>query len=174
MKLNDRQKMCTTCDGRIPLDANLCPYCAAEQGTSGQVYLQHKSIQESLTSLYPPPYASKLGKEQTSKNPTPQEPMSEKRFQHAPSAISAQSISLDQTEQENSAEDKSSFWPLLLLSIGANLLVLGLLQLFFSDNGLLTLQWNSQYWFLYCLAALPLLFLGFKKIQSAGGPEKNR
>ena len=76
MKPNERQKMCATCDGRIPLDANLCPYCSAEQGTSGQIYLQHKSIQESLTSsLYPPPYAVK-----NTSNPSQfQEPMSEKR-----------------------------------------------------------------------------------------------
>jgi len=165
MKPNERQKMCATCDGRIPLDANLCPYCSTEQGTSGQVYLQHKSIQESLTSsLYPPPYAAK-----NTSNPSQfQEPMSEKRsekkFQTAPVASSPH-ISLDNTE-EQSVEEKNSFWPLLLLSVGANLLVLGLLQFFFSDNGLLTLQWDSSYWFIYCLAALPLFYLGFKKIQS--------
>jgi hypothetical protein len=172
MKVNDRQKMCTTCDGRIPLDANLCPYCAAEQGTSGQVYLQHKSIQESLTSLYPPPYRAKntqSAKDESFPAPTHshyQEPMSEKKFQHASVAASS-NIHLDTAEDQQVNEEKSSFWPLLLLSVGANLLVLGLLQFFFSDNGILTLQWDSGYWFIYCLAAFPLFYVGFKKIHSA-------
>jgi hypothetical protein len=161
--MKERQKMCTTCDGRIPLDANLCPYCAAEQGTSNQTYLQHKSIQESLTSLYPPPYAAK--NPEPIKTP-PQETMSEKRYQHA-SAASPAHIPLDNADEQRVSEEKSSFWPLFLLSIGANLLVLGLLQFFFSDNGYLTLQWDSSYWFIYCLAAFPLFYIGFKKIRSA-------
>lgn len=172
MKPNDRQKMCTNCDGRIPLDANLCPYCSSEQGTSGQVYLQHKSIQESLTSLYPPPYAAKNAnnvKEQFIKNPEyakPQEPMSERRYQQT-TPSSSPNIHLDHTEEQQTSAEKSSFWPLLLLSIGANIFVIGVLQLFFSDNGLLTLQWDSQYWFVYCLGALPLFYFGFKKANSA-------
>jgi hypothetical protein len=41
--------------------------------------------------------------------------------------------------------------------------MLGLLQLFFSDSGKLKLEWDSSYWFVYCLAAAPLVLLGFKK-----------
>src|SRR6185503_15242769 len=107
MKPNDRQKMCPSCEGRIPLDANLCPYCAAEQGSSA--YLHHKSIQESLTSLYPPPYSAK--KEQKS-----QEPMAEKKFQTA-SPILAAPIPHSTEAPATANEEKSSFWPLLLLSI---------------------------------------------------------
>lgn len=156
MKQNDRQKMCPSCEGRIPLDANLCPYCAAEQASSA--FLHHQSIQDSLTSLYPPPYSAK--KEQKS-----QDPMIEKKFQTASPVLAAP---IPHTTEASAAanEEKSSFWPLLFLSIGANLLVIGLLQLFFSDNGLLTLQWKSQYWFVYCLSALPLFYLGFKKVNA--------
>ena len=155
MKLNDRQKMCLSCEGRIPLDANLCPYCAAEQGSA--TFLQHKSIQESLTSLYPPPYGAK--KESLKVEGS----MSEKKFQAA-NPIMNTSISHTPAEQSGATEEeKSSFWPLLLLSVGANLLVIGLLQLFFSEKGHLTLQWNSKYWFAYCLSALPLFYFGFKK-----------
>lgn len=158
MKPNDRQKMCTNCDGRIPVDADLCPYCATEQA---QVYLQHKSIQESLTSLYPPPYAAK----NTIKTPEQAKPMSEKRYQQT-TPSSSPSIHLDHNEEQQAQAEKSSFWPLLLLSIGANLFVIGVLQLFFSDNGILTLEWDSHYWFVYCLAALPLFYFGFKKANS--------
>ena len=102
MKPTERQKLCTSCEGRIPLDANQCPYCAVEQSTSGQAYLHHKTIQESLTSLYPPPYATKADKESTA---------AEKKFQQA-AAVTHASISLDQIAQSNSAEEKSCFWSL--------------------------------------------------------------
>ena len=91
--------------------------------------------------------------------------MSEKRFQQTtPSGIP--NIHLDHSTEQQAAEGKSGFWPLLLLSIGANLLVIGLLQLFFSDGGLLTLEWDSSYWFVYCLGALPLCYFGYKKAKN--------
>ncbi len=156
MKLTERQKMCTSCEGRIAIDALVCPYCAADQGSASQ----HQSIQQSLSSLYPPPYAAK-NTGPKSVHSKPQEPMPEKRFQQTTSS-GIPNIHLDQSTEQQ-AEDKSSFWPLLLLSIGANLLVIGLLQLFFSNEGLLTLEWDSSYWFVYCLGALPLCYFGYKK-----------
>ncbi len=153
MHPKDRQKMCTNCDGRIPYDAQACPYCGAEQSSAKEQH--HQSLQESLTSLYPPPYAEK-------NKPEPRkEPMAEKRFNN--SMLGTPTIPVDNHQEQQADEGKSSFWPILLLSIGANLLTIGLLQLFFSDNGFLRLEWSSGYWFVYCLAALPLFYLGFKK-----------
>jgi hypothetical protein len=89
--------------------------------------------------------------------------MVEKRFNHTAPSLGAPTIPIDQEAEANAAQANNGFWPILLLSIGANLLTLGLLQLFFSDQGFLRLEWDSSYWFVYCLAALPLFFLGFKK-----------
>ena len=180
MNPKDRQKMCTGCDGRIPFDAIICPYCAGEQvaapATSAKE-LHHQSLQDSLTSLYTPPYAGKIpgsekkeftaggyGPKLPLNKPEPQkEPMLEKRFNPASISLGAPTIPVDSTEDQHLDEGRSSFWPILLLSIGANLLTIGLLQLLFSDNGFLRLEWDSGYWFAYCLAALPLFFFGFKK-----------
>jgi len=82
----------------------------------------------------------------------------------SPAKSAPYSINTNDASEESSQEKtQSAFWPLLLLSLGGNLLLLGLLQLLFSDNGLLRLEWNSSYWFIYALAALPLLFVGYKK-----------
>ncbi len=179
MKTKDRQKMCCNCDGRIPFDAETCPYCASEQ--SGKTTapamakeLHHQSLQDSLTSQYTPPYAAKnvLFSSSSSdkkeflnsqKPETLKEPMAEKRFNHSSVSLGVPTIPSEHAEEQNLDEGKNSFWPILLLSLGTNLLTLGLLQLFFSDNGLLRLEWNSSYWFVYCLAAAPLFFFGFKK-----------
>ena len=183
--------MCTTCDGRIPFDAMICPYCAGEQVRSAPPAihakeLHHQSLQDSLTSLYTPPYAGKglsnLGGEKKectnglnfgsgaydpklnlNKPEPPKDTMADKRFNPSSLSLGAPTIPVDSAEEQQLDEGRSSFWPILLLSIGANLLTIGLLQLLFSDNGFLRLEWDSGYWFAYCLAALPLFFFGFKK-----------
>ncbi len=176
----DRQKMCTSCDGRIPVDAEVCPYCAADTKparapTSGAKELHHQSLQESLTSLYTPLYGknSPVFSQGAEKREMPsfnkaeplKEPMVEKRFipHSASPSLGAPTIPASSVADPSADQEKNGFWPILLLSIGTNLLTLGLLQLFFSDNGFLRLEWDSSYWFIYCLAALPLFFLGFKK-----------
>jgi len=182
MQTKDRQKMCGNCDGRIPFDADTCPYCASEQSAAPQSAgsakeLHHQSLQDSLTSLYTPPYAGKspgfmspTGEKKevpNFSNPQPlKEPMAEKRFSSAGVSLGVPTIPVDAAEEHQVDEGRSSFWPILLLSFGANLLMVGLLQLFFSDNGFLRLEWDSSYWFVYCLAALPLFFLGFKKVNA--------
>lgn len=183
MYSKDRQKMCSSCDGRIPLEATVCPYCASGQKStltpiSGNTKeLHHQSLQDSLTSLYSPPYAGKnsgfMNNEKkevpNSGKPEPlSDPMAEKKFTNSSVAMGVPTIPVDSSEDHQIEGGRSSFWPILLLSIGGNLLTLGLLQLFFSDGGFLRLEWDSSYWFAYCLAALPLFFFGFKKVNSLG------
>lgn len=88
--------------------------------------------------------------------------MVERRFTPA-TPLGIPTIPTHTPAEKVTSEHKSSFFPILLLSIGSNLMVLGLLQLLFSDEGILRLEWKSHYWFLYCLGALPLLFLGLKR-----------
>lgn len=176
MQSKDRQKMCPQCDGRIPLEAELCPYCATEQAAQpseedAQFYRQ-QSLQDSLTALHSPLYSAKnsgymhsdvkQGSTFMKQTDSFKGVIPEKRF-HSSAPLGIPSIPPQMQEEQQLAEEKTSFWPILFLAVGANLLVLGLLQLFFSDNGLLRLEWDSTYWFVYCLAALPLVFLGYKK-----------
>lgn len=171
--------MCAGCDGRIPFDADTCPYCSSAQAAVFTTAPKEppQTIQGALSSLYPPPYAAKgTGATNTIsfKNEIPgfnksnplNDPMVEKRFNNSSSVMGAPTIPVEASEEPQTDGGKSSFWPVLLLSLGANLLLLGLLQLLFSDNGFLRLEWDSSYWFAYCLAALPLFFFGFKKVNS--------
>jgi hypothetical protein len=176
MQTKDRQKMCSSCEGRIPFDAEICPYCANEQQSHAPSMnsseLHHQSLQDSLTALYSPPYAGKtsLPSEEKKefqnrpKSQTLKEPMAEKRFNQASASFGIPTIPSEAAHEPQADEAKSSFLPIFLLSLAANLLTVGLLQLLFSENGFLRLEWNSSYWFVYCLAALPLFFFGFKKL----------
>ena len=53
---------------------------------------------------------------------------------------------------------------LLLLTTGSVFFLFSLVLLLFSHDGILTLQWNSEYWPLYLIVALASLFYGFKHL----------
>lgn len=170
MKPTDRQKMCPNCDGRIAFDATECPYCGTEQIIKAEEAAQpslFKNLpsQENLASFYTPPYAgtqmSPAGIDPSAKKPEAfKKVSSDGRAASAP--LTAAAI---QAEQQD-ALAKNAFMPILLLMLGGNLLMLGLLQLFFSDHGILRLEWESSYWFLYCLIALPLFYFGLRKVKT--------
>ena len=64
--------------------------------------------------------------------------------------------------EENTDSRTVPFWPILMLSLGSNLLTIGVLQFFFSDHGILRLEMNASYWFLMVLVGTPLIYFGLK------------
>jgi hypothetical protein len=172
MKAVDRQKICSNCDGRIAIEAEACPYCgsacaAVQEMTTPAPLFDHQAIQESLTSLYTPPYSNKSAatmkqdKEKHKAKPVTKE--SHENQLNASLGKFNYSSGTPAIETEEIVEEKSSFGPLLFLLLGGNFLIIGLLQFFFSENGILRLQWESKYWFVYCLIAMPLVYFGYKK-----------
>ncbi|MBS0649046.1 MAG: hypothetical protein JSS10_07495 [Verrucomicrobia bacterium] len=144
MKPVDRQKICPNCDGRIAYDATQCTYCFAtlpQDNTSSKIF---GSSQDNLTAIYTPPYPTKAETEPKTTSKAAVYPEKESPL------------------TENAPTDVKSFWPLLLLCLGGNLLTLGILQFFFSDRGVVRLEINGSYWFLMVLLSLPLLYLGLK------------
>jgi hypothetical protein len=86
-------------------------------------------------------------------------------------AATEKSDELPHREQASSKEDEQekelnkSFWPIFALSVAGNLFVLGVLQFFFSDSGVVKLEMNAEYWFLFLLVSAPLFYFGIKKLQ---------
>ncbi len=177
MKSLEKEKMCISCEGRIAANATKCPYCAAEQGDSEMKnafqapLFERQSLEDSLASLYTPPYMGKrpqfgqqeeLPLEESSKVVYDEQPSMYKEVTERPQMDPL----LGATVQEEEAPPPNSFFSTLLLALGANFSLLGLLQLFFSKNGVLRLEWNASYWFFYCLIGGPLLYFGFKKLKA--------
>jgi hypothetical protein len=150
MKPTDRQKMCPNCDGRVPYDATQCPYCStalAPGGGSSADQFKNQAVQDSL---YSPPYAA------------PRAPIFQAEEKRNVEAAPAPA----EVRTQESAPSDSIFWPVLLFTLGGNLLTLGILQFFFSENGTVSLEVGAGYWFLLVLMALPLLYFGFKMTKS--------
>ena len=59
MKPSERQKICSHCDGRIPIDAMQCLYCGADASKIAEPssFSKHQALEDSLTSLYKPQYS---------------------------------------------------------------------------------------------------------------------
>jgi hypothetical protein len=151
MKGPERQKMCSNCDGRIPYEATQCPYCFAalpvDPLVQGSLF-KSSSTNESLGALYTPPYTAK-----------PAETEEKKPFfkQSEPSKLSSPKID----------PNNKGFLPILLLTLGGNLLALGLLQLFFSEQGVVKLEVNASYWFLFILVSIPLFYFGLGQVDES-------
>lgn len=153
----EKQRICTHCEGRISVEADTCLYCGMPllaEGASGPV------AQESVTSMYAPPYGQKSADymkiesefSPKFKSPTPQKD----------SSFAGLSLP-EKTAEEEAGGSKSGFIALLLSLLGSGLLILGLMQGLFSDEGFLRLEWNCRYWFLFCVLAMPMLYFGVKK-----------
>jgi hypothetical protein len=167
MKAVDRQKMCSHCDARIPLEANVCPYCSADLKSHSEDFVQaplfkNQSLQESLASLYTPPYSVKMQHTAAPKLETPKRRTEEFKEVAVEKKANAPFAGIPAQEEEKEPH-RGDLWAILLLTLSSNLFVLGLLQFFFSDRGFLRLEWETGYWFIYCLLAAPLFFIGLKK-----------
>jgi hypothetical protein len=147
MKTKKRQKMCYNCEGEIDLDVIVCPFCAAdlrsekpEQQTPS--YNPAATIKNMNTqqSLYPAPNASKT---------RPEENLEEEDQELIP---------------ETTEEAKNIFVPTILMTLGAQLLIFGILMLIFSSNGAMILKWDARLWYFYVLSSIPLLIFGFKSV----------
>ena len=139
------KKICWNCDEEVYHHQEKCPYCGSSLNAMSEREEKEDDLdlEDSLASLYRPPYSVR------NQEPAPEIP---RRYAY-------------QKAQPRELEEKKGnkeLWSLLLLSCGGQLLTLGLLIFFFSDNGFLTLRWKSSHWIFYCLLAIPFLWSGYK------------
>ncbi len=163
MKPTERQKMCVNCDGRVSFESIVCPYCSADLAKAQEVDphrdigAKHQAIQDSLTSLYTPPYQQKMAKIQATKA------ISAEARVTAPAHHGGVPSATSPRDPAQEKEAKAVLISILALSLGSLLFILGILQIFFAEDGFLRLEWDASRWFVYCLSALPLLYYGYRK-----------
>ncbi|MCH9630180.1 MAG: hypothetical protein S4CHLAM37_01740 [Chlamydiia bacterium] len=194
--MQKKQKMCWNCDGNVSVEALYCPFCGSDLHSqekakehammgsstpSGQYGQETPLDTQNLSSLYKPPYSpTHSGFGVPSYQETPQEPPMEEQsdeyyYPNAPDEPvyprEQPHVNTGYEEEEEVKKTDVGIWPLLFLAIGVNLLTLGLLLFFFADQGRVVLEWNSYFWFVYCILSIPLLMFGWKLLQ-ASAPEE--
>ncbi len=144
-----QKKLCWQCDGNVSKDIDNCPYCG--------VYLHETGLEDD--SSWNPSYSP-------SSLPSPE----------IPSPIYPLQID-EKTDLKKEGSEKSLGWlllgkqlkqdllPLLFLMAGSLFFLFGFVLLLFSQNGTLTLQWQSRDAFYFLFFSLPLMGLGWKFFQ---------
>lgn len=176
MSMNTTKQICWYCEGNVSIEAQQCCFCGSELSNENNHSTPEETaeptfdasydsqiavgtpLDESLARFYKPPY---LIRERFAP-PAPIE-----KVDKTINTASDLSDSLEEEETSNTAGlsdavGNSDALSLLLLSLGAFLLTLGLLLFFFAEEGNVTLEWNTNYWFIYCFLAFPSLYFGFR------------
>lgn len=142
MNKPQKTKLCWNCEGSVSRTIENCPYCG--------VYLSPEASdikEEQKPALSKPPYTPKNNK----KSDIPKAPYAPQEAISTPENTTLVAPSSLQTV----------FLPLFLLSAGAIALFFAFILMLFATNGKLTLQWDGEQWYLYALAAIPLLAAGW-------------
>lgn len=137
MKKNDK-RICWNCEGEVSLHLPDCPYCGAELSAPNSSFAPPRELGDPF---------------QTAPN-TGNRKIEQKEWEEA----------LDTTPKQKvtSLPGKGDWISLILLLPGVVFALFGLLLLFFSEEGVLTLHWNKNLAFFYFLGAVPLIFLGWR------------
>ena len=173
-------KSCWNCEADVGAEVTYCPFCgmdlaswSAEPVQKDDHRFSSQSLQESLASLYKPPYS--VRNQQGFGVPDEREDAvvahvtpSIKEAASLPEYHLAEQKEKKETQSDGAARGRGGALPLLVLSIGCHLSLLGLLTLFFSRDGFVYLKWSSRYWFLYCLVGMPLVYFGSRFLNLLG------
>lgn len=145
MNTKTKKKLCWNCEGNVSLEDELCPYCGVSLDVTPIAGTNIQDMQ-----LIPPYKLSTNPVDQ----PIPTAPYPSQEVNEEPP--------LEKTETYPN-DVKTFAIPLALFLLGSVLILFSLILLIFSDSqGILTLNWNGNYWFIYLLIGIPLTYLGWR------------
>lgn len=151
MNAAQKKKLCWNCEGRVPLESENCPYCA--------VYLGPAPGDKGGKGVLVPPYKIIETEEQDESLPEDQS-----------TDIQEENQNVQEHEEDLVASQKNDvkevLLPIAMLSGGALFSLFGLILFLFSEQGVLHLRWNGEYWYIYLALALPMLFLGWRSLRN--------
>ena len=144
MKPKKRQKLCHHCEADVDLDVIVCPFCAAD--------LREEKPEQQARPVGPS-VSRMVGEGQVGGG------------LYSSYTVKGLPEETAVAQEEPIETEKNSISAIVLCTLGAQLLVLGLMMLFLGSNGMLILKWNAKWWPVYLVGAVPLLFFGMKSIK---------
>ena len=153
-KKNDK-RLCWNCEGNVSAHLEQCPYCGvdlAQPAAQGENSLFKgygaAPFQHLHQDVPQPPYA---------RGPTQNFAISEEEWN-----TTLHEEKETKVEEERILTPKREMIAFLLLFPGIVFFLFGLALAFFSNDGILTLQWNQSFAYFYFFGAVPMLFLGWR------------
>lgn len=154
METQIKQKLCWNCEARVDFGVESCPSCGVYLSTSP---LLEQAAPEPVTSVQAPYQHVVLEQEST----IPESPY---QFEEV-EATEEPSSTEEEEETQATPYWKSEVVPMGLLFAGSIFSLFGLALLLFAEDGVLTLKWNGDYWYLYLLLGVPFLTFGWRLLQ---------
>ena len=153
--------MCWNCEARVDYGVETCPSCGVYSSTSPLLEQSGDMLPDN--SYITPPYRLVPDEEESEVPDSPYQIGGEEPVENA---------NADSEEAKTvSIPFKLPHWESEMIPLGALLggsvfSLFSLVLLLFSEEGVFTLQWNGNYWYLYTLVGLPLLYFGWKALES--------
>lgn len=152
MNAKPKKKLCWNCEGATSFEEANCSYCG--------VYLHPLSISDSEEDdIFNPPYKI----QPNNKEEIPESPFNVNKQESV--EIEQNEMVAEESVSVLSSGLKETLVPLMLLSFGSIFSVFALVLMLFSQNGIFSLQWNADNWYLYLVVSLPMLFFGWHTLQ---------
>lgn len=151
MGKKNEKRLCWNCLGSVSAALNQCPYCGVDLET-----VEDSASTTELSS----PFQRRAFEEEVSMTPpygaTQEFAVSEDEWNKAM-----------ENEQSGPAaqNEKNEMMGLLLLLPGVVFALFGLALMFFSQGGVLSLQWKESFSYYFLAGAAPLLYLGWRSLK---------
>lgn len=142
-----KKKLCWNCEGNVAREIDNCPFCG--------VYLH--ATEEVEEDSWNPPY--RLTAHNSSQDEVPTPPYT---AQEETSDTPAEPLTKFESLSGDVLDLKKEILPLLFFLSASVFFMFGLILVLFSQNGVLTLQWNGELWPLFLFGSGPLFFFGYK------------
>lgn len=168
MSATSTDKKCWNCEESVHPHAIICPYCRADLANP------KVSAESKETQATPYRFAAKPVGDQAI--PTPL--YSPAKESNQPGGSESVKVPPTRTVKKNpapaaSAEEagllKETLTPMIGLLAGVVFLLFGLILLIYSSEAVFTLHWKTSYWPLFLIASLPLLWFGWRSLQTLDG-----
>lgn len=160
-------KVCWNCEGSVHPQAVHCPYCGVSLITGnghGDPVSRSQAVplaRAAPSDIPAPPYSlPHPGHESPKRSFDRGDWQQAVEEEESPSGFLASFLS-------------GSLVPMILLLPGVVFLLFGLFLALFSDHGILALEWDAKYWFVYVLLSCPLLYFGWRFLKSIGDSEED-
>lgn len=144
-----KKKLCWNCEGQVGFEEEHCPFCGVYLSSTPMSGEEPSEVEEVPDAPY-----SLTENQENGEVPT------------SPFANNSEEQVLTEQIPSTQEEFKKVAIPMGLLFGGSIFFLFGLVLFLFSSEGKFTLQWSADFWYVYSLLSVGMLFLGWKSLQA--------
>lgn len=147
-----KTKLCWNCEGVVERSSENCIYCGVYLHPEEEDLIDEIGDEVDTSPLYMPSQEEDESGETSAASEEERILYEEIHSEH-------------ETKNASSEDIRGVILPLVFLLAGSVFLLFSFILYFFSKDGLFVLKWNANYWFIYLLIGIPLLYIGWRTLQ---------